>query len=243
MAAFSLESFRWRRVSNGYRVIRPPDSAAERIFANEGEEIRYFPFSKADNLYALFARLRSKADLLDFIRMFGPLTWGGFNKSPRKPEEQPIDVDLRPLSRGYGEHWFKIHDQIDQLAYNYDCGGEDVAEDLKLAAFFRQCLENSSNPKRLRPIFEGKEFVGMLYAYSVNKPRARVEMWVIPGDLREALRLQLFQKLSGEAAIRSCSQCGNWFEVGPGTSRRLDARFCTDKHRVLFNSLKRSKAG
>jgi len=32
-----------------------------------------------------------------------------------------------------------------------------------------------------------------------------------------------------------------FFEAGRGTGRRLDAKFCSDEHRIAFNSLKRSR--
>ena len=59
--------------------------------------------------------------------------------------------------------------------------------------------------------------------------------------LLDALWLQLGQALTVSAKIRQCEHCGNWFEAGRGTGRRLDAKFCSDEHRIAFNSLKRSK--
>jgi len=39
---------------------------------------------------------------------------------------------------------------------------------------------------------------------------------------------------------RACAHCGAMFEAGRGAGRRADAKFCSDEHRVAFNSLKRS---
>jgi hypothetical protein len=61
-----------------------------------------------------------------------------------------------------------------------------------------------------------------------------------PTSLLDALWLQAAQHLSGGATVRQCQQCAEWFEVGPGTGRRLDAKFCSDQHRISFNSLKRT---
>jgi len=61
-----------------------------------------------------------------------------------------------------------------------------------------------------------------------------------PTSLLDALWLQAAQHLSKGATLRQCQHCGQWFEVGPGTARRLDAKFCTDQHRVSFNSSKRT---
>jgi hypothetical protein len=62
-----------------------------------------------------------------------------------------------------------------------------------------------------------------------------------PNTLLDALWLQLGQALTGSAQIRQCEHCGDWFEAGRGTGRRLDAKFCSDEHRITFNSLKRSR--
>jgi hypothetical protein len=70
-----------------------------------------------------------------------------------------------------------------------------------------------------------------------QKPRIRLTV----DSLRTALWLQLGQALSKGATVQQCRHCGSLFETGPGTARRLDAKFCSDQHRIAFNSLKRSK--
>jgi hypothetical protein len=62
-----------------------------------------------------------------------------------------------------------------------------------------------------------------------------------PTTLFDALWLQLAQALSGGIEVRQCEQCENWFPVGGKAGRRLVARFCSDKCRIEFNSLKRSR--
>ena len=219
---------------------------SERIFANGGREVRYLPFAQADNLYAIFAQVRTRDDLLNFVTNYGPLTSGGFNKEPREPEAMP-EIDLSPLTRGYTDEHFKISDQIDRMAWNYDIGGEEVERDLKEANLFRNILQNIGYPTRMRSIFAERSWILILRpalarrSVALDRPEARIELWPDPGDLLGALWWQLFHKLSGEANIRTCLHCGQWFDVGPGTNRRLDAKFCSDKHRVLFNSLQRSK--
>jgi hypothetical protein len=61
-----------------------------------------------------------------------------------------------------------------------------------------------------------------------------------PTSLLDAVWLQAVQHLSSGAILRQCQHCAQWFEVGPGIGRRLDAKFCSDQHRIVFNSLKRS---
>jgi hypothetical protein len=66
-------------------------------------------------------------------------------------------------------------------------------------------------------------------------------MRFVPKSLVGAIWIQLGQILAGGARVRSCAHCGNWFEHGPTTTRRLDSRFCSDEHRIASNSLRRSQ--
>jgi hypothetical protein len=68
-----------------------------------------------------------------------------------------------------------------------------------------------------------------------------VQIAFSPRSLMNALFLQIGQVLSGDATIKRCRHCGTVFTAGPGTPRRLDAEFCTDQHRIDFNSRKRSR--
>ena len=67
----------------------------------------------------------------------------------------------------------------------------------------------------------------------------RLQLSVV--DLLAGMWVQLGQTLSSGATMRRCEQCGMLFEAGPGTGRRLDAKFCSDDHRIAFNSQKRTK--
>jgi hypothetical protein len=62
-----------------------------------------------------------------------------------------------------------------------------------------------------------------------------------PDTLESALWLQLALELAGGVSVRQCRQCNALFAAGPGTGRRADAQFCSDAHRITFNSLERSK--
>lgn len=70
-----------------------------------------------------------------------------------------------------------------------------------------------------------------------------VRLKLRPSRLIDAIWLQMAQSVSSGRAVRACQRCGTWFEVGPGSRppRRLDALFCSDQHRIEFNSLARSK--
>jgi hypothetical protein len=68
-----------------------------------------------------------------------------------------------------------------------------------------------------------------------------LKLRLCPTSLLDAIWLQAAQELSSGAAVRQCQHCGDWFETGPQTGRRSDAKFCSDEHRIVFNSLKRTK--
>src|SRR3954466_5503049 len=74
-----------------------------------------------------------------------------------------------------------------------------------------------------------------------------IRMRFVPRCLLDALWLQLGHVLQRgsehRGTFRECQHCGDVFEVGPGTPRRLDAKFCSDAHRIAFNSLRRTKNG
>lgn len=81
-----------------------------------------------------------------------------------------------------------------------------------------------------------------LHAAVLWDPAIKAIRWSLrPNTLLDALWLQFGQELSRGAKIRACQHCGAFFEAGVGTGRRADAKFCSDEHRVAFNSLKRSK--
>ena len=80
------------------------------------------------------------------------------------------------------------------------------------------------------------------YAWLDWDPQTEISRWEFcPSTLLDGLWLQLGQAVTRGVHIRVCAHCGNLFETGIGTGRRLDARFCCDEHRIAFNSPKRSK--
>ena len=121
--------------------------------------------------------------------------------------------------------------------------GDRVPFVLGQAAMFRDWLD--ANHRRRKELVagvgeDGEKFGSLDFSLTANTSGV-VRLRVFPRTLLSALRLQLAQTLSGGTKIRACLHCGKWFEAGPGTDRRLDAKFCSDDHRVLYNSLKRSK--
>jgi hypothetical protein len=76
---------------------------------------------------------------------------------------------------------------------------------------------------------------------ALNSTTGQPQMKLRPSCLVNALWFELASSLTGDARLQDCGHCGAWFLTGPGTNRRLDAIFCSDEHRVAFNSLKRSR--
>jgi hypothetical protein len=62
-----------------------------------------------------------------------------------------------------------------------------------------------------------------------------------PVTLLDALWLQFAQTLSEGAEMRVCRRCRKPFAVGGKSGKRIVAEFCSDEHRIEFNSLKRSR--
>jgi hypothetical protein len=70
-----------------------------------------------------------------------------------------------------------------------------------------------------------------------KKPR----LSFVPRDFENAIWLELAQNLSGASELRKCLRCNDLFRVGPGTGRTLKASFCSDRHRIEYHSLRRTK--
>jgi hypothetical protein len=89
---------------------------------------------------------------------------------------------------------------------------------------------------------------GRIIAMSLNKLNAKIvadhngmRLKVSPTCLVDALWLQLAQAKSGPANFRECLQCHKLFMAGGGEERRADAKFCTDKCRIEYHSLARTR--
>jgi hypothetical protein len=123
--------------------------------------------------------------------------------------------------------------------------GEEVPRLIQHAEAMHDWLDACRNDNRAAlPRMVGPEGINLSSIRAVltvdpitQAPRIRLTV----NSLLAGLWLQLGQALSKGATIQQCRHCGKMFETGPGTSRRLDAKFCSDDHRIAFNSLNRSK--
>jgi len=116
--------------------------------------------------------------------------------------------------------------------------GDDVAAALEgarsMAGLLRAVGEGQS-PTQLP-----SQHRSMRLTLRVGYPATSGTLTVLPETLLDAIWLQLAEALSSGAQIRRCEHCKAWFAAGAGFGRRREAKFCSDEHRILYNSLKRT---
>ncbi len=117
--------------------------------------------------------------------------------------------------------------------------GEDVAAVLEAAksmAGLLQATEGRQSPSQL----SSRRRSIHLTLQSAN-PASGHLLTIVPDTLLDGMWLQLAVALSGDAQLLRCIQCGAWFAAGASFGRRRETKFCSDEHRILYNSLKRSR--
>jgi hypothetical protein len=123
--------------------------------------------------------------------------------------------------------------------------GDRVEAVRRSARDMRRLLDAMSKEAQMSEELQDALLSGSLSAIDlafVWDPSRRAPTWSFrPTSLCSALWLQFGQAMMRGVQLRVCLHCGDWFETGVGTGRRADAKFCSDKHRVALNSLKRSK--
>ncbi len=208
-----LIDFEWSRCPMGYRLISSrslvpvgfspnlyPDE--DWIVPNANEHVPCRPL-EVDNLYNIFANIRSRESLLDFIKEFGTLT------------------------RRASTSW-----------------GESVSTCLQQARIFHELLQYHQKSRRMLasrfaslPVYSQE--LGSVNV--VGDPETGLRLTITSETLLTALWLQLGQKLSGNAEIRKCRHCSQFFEAGAGTGRHVDFEFCCNEHKIKYFSLARSR--
>jgi hypothetical protein len=133
--------------------------------------------------------------------------------------------------------------QFGPLTQEGNRDGEPTGIGLVAAACMAELLQvHSDNPGNRFSSYARNELYWsrMDVKLARNPMVGRPQFRFVPATFLHALWLELGQFLTSEAQLRSCKQCGVWFPTGPGTRRRADAKFCSDQHRISFNSLKRT---
>jgi hypothetical protein len=119
-----------------------------------------------------------------------------------------------------------------------DAQGEDVAAGVAAAQSMEQLLQAVERPGPAQLFGERRSI--HLTLQIADTGSGRLVASLVPDTLLDAIWLQLAEALSGDAQIRRCLRCGAWFAAGANFGRRRETKFCSDEHRILYNSLKRS---
>jgi hypothetical protein len=137
----------------------------------------------------------------------------------------------------------KKHGPVTQRGLKED-GYDDVELVLSHAAGMRSFLraKEEDDDEFILKVCATERFGQVDFKPSFDRVTGKPTLVFVPQSFLGAMWLQLGQALRGPGAVfRRCEHCGETFEAGPGTGRRLDAKYCCDAHRTVFNSLKRSR--
>lgn len=121
--------------------------------------------------------------------------------------------------------------------------GEDVATVLIAARKIEFVLGHTHDRRQLASLLDsgGIKLSEMTARLEVPPYGPGVLIKLEPKTLLDGIWLQLGQALMGdEVSFRRCEHCGEMFAAGRGTTRRQDARFCIDEHRIAFHVRQRA---
>ncbi len=217
MTKFSIR-FVWSKDLKGFDLVKDQNHLP-RLIRKGGKLEDYEPL-QIETLYAIFAKVTNERDLLKFVETHGPLTKAGLLLSPSKTPKVKI-------ARGR-----KI--EITELY-----AGEDVSEDLESAEWFRRTINEINDTQALERRFTMRSKPLRISDTRLMADRNGLRIEFRPDSLFEALRLQLAVAVIGGERLSHCRLCFKPFLAGAGTDKRADAQFCSDAHKVLFNSRKR----
>jgi hypothetical protein len=229
----------WFKDSAGYRF---NDFGKRGIYVagNGGKLVPSLPLDNG-NAFSDFASVTSLATLLGFVEKYGLLEHAAYGVKVDQGRTGFISLGAVPMR--FDERGFTEIDDAPTLL------GEDVAPHLAAAKLFREILDQSGKGWRRTPPLLTHAIAEALD----DEPRGEISlaldgkhgfrMVLTANSLMDGLWLQLGQKVAGQAQFRTCElpSCRQIFEVGSSAGRRLDARFCSDSHRIEFNSRKRTK--
>lgn len=107
-----------------------------------------------------------------------------------------------------------------------------------LIDFWRESLWHKINPESPT----GIKFSQLEAVLVASPPDGRPRLHLRPPTLFDAIKIQLAQAISTDAAIKECRLCGKWFEAGRGRTRgRRDAEFCSQQHKIDYHNLQKKK--
>jgi hypothetical protein len=215
----------WARDHKGFHFDGIIDANLRELIPDNGERIvrkggslQHYKPANIPGLLKRFLAINTPADLLSFVDRWGPLTREGF--SCREGEEFPNPDGSQSF---------------------YDKDGEELSIGLEYASWFRDVVIAKDKPAQVARSFERFKFETYPTRIVADKKRG-IRLIVAPDNLLGFLTLELARIVLNVSSGSFCLKCGEFFLKGVGTDRRGDAQFCSDEHRIEYNSLKRSRS-
>ena len=125
--------------------------------------------------------------------------------------------------------------------------GNVIGEDIQIGVITGQMINlflGSSPQHRVALLNDGGGITcgNAAVSLAVNQVTGRPQLKFKVNSLMNALMLEFGQYLASGEDVRQCAFCGEWFDAGPSAKRRRGTKFCSDDHRIAFNSQKRTKS-
>jgi len=264
MTDLTLE-LKWYRCPQGYQVVHAAEIArasgcdpatypdVEWIMPVTDERDWYRPLDRYPSLWNVFANVRTAADFIRFTQQFGPLgqsstQWGGSIQFAL--DRARLFRDLLAAAHKGPKKIASVYDSDlwHGTVASYQAAMERERADLIRSGVpandaLRQARELAGEPLPRTGLENLYDLIGTLEM--VPDPSKGIRLRVRTDNLYTGLMWQVgleLHKARGEQVkFRECALCGEWFQAGLGTGRRLDALFCSAQHQIDYNSRKRSR--
>jgi hypothetical protein len=185
-------------------------------------------------LFLIFAKVQTPEGLLDFVTKFGRLA----NDELKAPIKRGQKLTEDDVSRGDDVRTMLGNTRAMSVAL--ETIGAHMGN-LPTWQGGRVEYEVPSLGKGAK-VVGGIPLPGALTASLAPDPATGAwQLQLQPPCLLDAIWLQFGQALTSNAVLRSCGNCGKWFEAGVGSGRRADAKYCSDQCRVEHKSLERTR--
>jgi hypothetical protein len=205
----------WYKDSKGY-VLEDHGRFGEWIERRGGKLDPIYPL-RNDRAFKVFSNVYTARNLVEFMNRYG------FLNDCNSLGSMFIDRERRKV-QGAPEP-----------------AGEPVRRHLEAAAAFREILEAKPRLSQASAAWIEDAFSDAIAEVQlIFDKHGSLRPVLKPTSLINGLIWQLINSLGAGARYRPCQQCGVIFQVGVGSGRRADAKFCSDEHKILFNSRKRS---
>ena len=210
---FVRTSLVWHRDQIGYQIV-DHGKFGKRIVPRSGKFIQAPPLNGTEAHF--FANVSSEIALTKFASSYGLLRTSNFT---------------------LGGHRITHHDDGRFELGTEIPDGEDVDELLSTSRFFKQCLISRRVKVDGNMLDQGRSFGEV----SISAAGSRAIMIVEAASLMDALWLQLLSDVSAQSKFRQCLwvECRQVFKVGSSSGLRSDAKFCCERHRMLYHSRRR----